>query len=1126
MTLSDFSIKNRVFAVMLSAAMIVFGYLGYRDLGISQFPELDFPVVSITTYLDAAAPETTDVDVTDIIEDAVAGVEGIDYVQSQSSQGVSVTTVFFHLHRDVDVAMQDVQNAVAAAANRLPNDIDPPIISKVNFNKFPVLWLSVHGNRPIQDLNQFVDDYLKQAVQTIPGVGGVMYGGLRPRTMRLWLDKTKLQAYGLDAFDVWQALRAEHVEKPAGYLQSDAIELNVRTMGEARTAAEFRRLPVASRGGQVIRMEDVAVVEDGLADRRTFARFNRMPNVGVGVMRATGANVVAVCDAVKERLPELRKLAPPETHISISTDYSMFIKEDIAEVKQALFMGVLLTAIVTFLFLGSLGTTLNVCVSIPTSLVGTFIVMRWAGFTVNFMTLLALSLSVGVVVDDAILVLENIYRRRERGEGQRDAALLGAREINFAALASTLSIVAIFFPVAFMKGAIGRFFFQFGITVAVAVLLSLAVSLTITPMLCSVFLHVRPPRRPRPQPLGGALGRPITWFRNVIWWIDRWILEPVLLRPMNFAMRGLQRFYSAALRFALAHQRAVALTGVLLGLGAFVFAFGVSIPLPGPIARALGTSSVGIKPVGRELVPSEDQNRFVVNVICPVGSSIDYVDDMLHIGEDVLGGLKDPVTGREVVATFFASVSIRPGSLISEGILFVRLIPPIDTDGTVLRTLHQSQIMAAMRTGFANVPGVKIIALDLSTQGFTPTRGYPVNFAVQGPEWDTVTRLSERIVDRMNGSGVVTDVNSDYRPGMPEVQISPDRAKCALLNVSVRRVAFVLGIGVGGFRNGRFTDGDRRYDIRLRYLEGQRMSPDQTDDLYVESDRGALVPLRDVTTRKIVSTLPIINRYNHLRKVELTANMAPGVSQGEAIARSNAMAEEVREEIGLPPSYRIVQLGNAQAMQQTLESLWACLALGFVVAAMILGVQFNSFVHPFTVLLAVPFGVTGALATLWLLGDTLNMMSMIGMILLAGLVKKNSIVLVDFMNRMRAEGMSLHEAVLHACPVRLRPIVMTTLATVAGAVPLALGLGPGSETRAPLARSIIGGIILSTGVTLIIVPVFYVLFDRFGAWVLTLTRREPAPILPLGRIPEPALNGSAAKRELPQPELAVEHSGQ
>jgi len=343
----------------------------------------------------------------------------------------------------------------------------------------------------------------------------------------------------------------------------------------------------------------------------------------------------------------------------------------------------------------------------------------------------------------------------------------------------------------------------------------------------------------------------------------------------------------------------------------------------------------------------------------------------------------------------------------------------------------------------------------------------------------------------------VTDVNSDYRPGMPEVQIAPDRAKCAALGVSVRRVAFTLGIGVGGFRNGRFTDGDRRYDIRLRYLELQRESPDQLDGLYVKNEQGRLIPVKDVTTRKTLSTLPIINRYNHLRKVELTANMAPGVSQGEAVQQSREIAEGVRSEMGLPEAYRIVQLGNAMAMQQTLDSLWYCLALGFVMAAMILGVQFNSFVHPFTVLIAVPFGVTGALFTLWAMGDTLNMMSMIGMILLAGLVKKNSIILVDFSNQMRREGMSLEEAVLHAGPVRLRPIIMTTLATVVGAVPLALGLGPGAETRAPLARSVIGGSILSTAVTLIIVPVLYVVLDRLGAWIVGMTRRDGPPAQPV-----------------------------
>jgi multidrug efflux pump subunit AcrB len=1085
MSLSDVSIRNPVFAVMLSAAMIVFGYLGYREMGISQFPEIDFPVVNVTTYREAAPPETMDSDVTDIIEDAVSGVEGIDYVSSQSNQGVSVVTIFFHLHRDIDAAMQDVQNAVSAALNRLPTDIDPPIVNKVNFNKFPVMWLSCHGTEPLAKMSQFVDDHLKRRVQSIKGVGGVMYGGLRARNMRVWLDRAKLQSYNLDPLDIMRALRNEHVEKPAGYLQSETREMNVRTMGEGRAAAEFRDLPIANYNGQIIRMGQVAIVEDGLEDRRSLARFNGQPTVGVGVMRALGSNVVEVCNEVKKQLPELRKMLPPGMEISISTDYSLFIIDDIHEVQQALFLGIILTAVVTFLFLGSIGTTLNVCISIPTSLIGTFVAIHWLGFTVNFMTLLAMSLSVGVVVDDAILVLENIYRRREQGEPKRSAALRGANEISFAAIAATLSIVAIFIPVAFLKGSIGRFFFQFGITVTVAVLLSLVVALTITPMLCAFFLNVHRLGRPLPKRFGGLFGPVLTLWTRVLWALDRFLLEPLILRPTNWLMERMSAGYGWVLKHALRHQWWVIPASILLAASALLFVFGINVPLPAPVADATGIERIQIKPMGTELVPSEDQNRCLVNVICPVGSSIDYVDDMLRKGEKIMANLRDPVTGNEVIATFFSAVSIRPGSLVSEGILFVRLVP------TDQRTWTQTDIINQIRKEYNQVPGVRAVVLDLSTQGFTPTRGYPVDFAVQGPDWKTVTQLSEAIRARMIDSGLVTDVNTDYRPGMPEVHIVPDEVKAGELGVPIQRLAFMVNVAFGGVRNGRFTDVDRRYDVRLRFLEPQRSSPDDLDDLYVKNDKGKLVPLRDLVTRKTVSLLPVINRYNHMRKVQLTANTAEGVSQGEAFAYCANLFEEVRQEMELPVSYRIVPLGNAQAMQATLESLWWSLALGFLVATMILGVQFNSFVHPFTVLLAVPFGVTGALATLWFFGDRLNFMSMIGMVLLAGLVKKNSIILVDYTNQLRREeGLGLKEGVLKACPIRLRPILMTTLATVAAAIPLATGYGPGAETRAPLARSIIGGIILSTLVTLVIVPIFYVVFDRFGERVMRLTRRE------------------------------------
>ena len=1086
MTLSEFSIKNPVFPVMLATAMVVFGYLGYRELGISQFPEIDFPVVNIQTTREAASPDIVDGDVTDVIEDAVASVEGIDYISSQSLEGMSVVTVFFQLYRDVDVAMQDVQNAVSAAMSRLPSDIDPPVVSKVNFNKYPVMWLGVHGDRPIKEIADFVDNHLKQLIETIPGCGGLTFGGLRKRNMRVWVDAERLHAYDLDMRDLAGALRREHSEKPAGYLQSEQTEINVRTLGEARDVDDFNRIVLAQRRGQMIRLEDVATVEDGLSDKRSLSRFNGVSTVGVGVMRAHGANVVSLCDAVKARLPDLRRLLPEGMEIGISTDYSMFIRNDVAELKFALLAGVILTSAVTFLFLGSLGTTLNICMSIPTSLVGTFCAMRYLGFTVNFMTLLALSLSVGVVVDDAILVLENIYRRCEHGEPRRKAALLGSREISFAAIAATISIVAIFMPVAFLEGTIGRYFFQFGVTVSVAVVLSLITSLTLTPMLCAYFLKIEPRGRPRPKLFGGPLGWLVTTCSFLYWVLDRWILENLFVRPADWLIAKLTRLYQRVLFWSLRRQWLVVLAACLIVAQMLIFLLGLSIPLPDSVGRLFGRDQIEIAAVGRELVPSEDQNRFVVQVICPVGSSIEYVDQMLGHCEKILVGMPE-------IASFFAAISTRPGQLVTEGILFTRLVE------RSRRTKSQGEVMNELRRNLARIPGMRAVVLDLSTQGFTATRGYPIDFAVQGPDFHKVAEYSAEIMSRMQASGVVTDANSDYRPGMPELRVHPNRQKASELGVSMTNLAYTINAAVGGVRVGRFTSNGKRYDVRVRLLVDQRSSPEDIRSIYLRSDKGRLVSLADVTDITTVATLPVINRYNHQRKIEITANMAPGVSQGEAIERCRRIAESV-----VPAGYRIVQLGNAQAMQQTLNSLGFALALGVVIAYMVLGVQFNSFLHPITVLMAMPFAATGALGTLWLAGDTLNLMSMIGLILLMGLVKKNSIILVDYTNQLRAGGKDLLDAVLTACPIRLRPILMTTLATIAGAIPLAIGFGPGSETRAPLARGVIGGIVLSTLITLIVVPVFYVMFDNVvsALWRLMARRRELVLDQPVPPIPE------------------------
>lgn len=1172
--MSDLSIKNPVFAVMVSAAMIVFGWLGYREMGVSQFPEIDFPVVSVVITREAASPTIMDGDVTDVVEDAVAGVEGIDYTMAQSLEGTSIVTIFFRLDRNVDVAMQDVQNAVAGARRRLPLDIDPPVIAKVNPNNLPVLWLTLSGPVPLVQISDFAEKEFKQRLVSIaPEIGGIQFGGLQSRNIRIWVDAQALQAYNLAAEDVLNALQRQHAELPAGYIQSQAIEFNIRTMGEAYSLQEFETLLITERGDQQILLRDVAVIENGLEDRRSLARFNRMPAVAVGVRKAIGGNLVEVCEKVKEALPELRRMLTPGLELNVPVDYSLFVRENVDELKLTLVLGILLTAGVCFLFLGSLGTTINICLSIPTSLLGTFFVINYGvklfgfePFTINLMTLLGLSLSVGVVVDDAILVLENIYRHREEGKPRREAALVGAREITFAALAATFSIMAIFLPVAFMRGIIGKFFFQFGVTVSVAVFLSLLCALTLTPMLCAYFLSVKEELKRRPTPFRWtfsllvaamlvlmlvtmrvlALGYPqlqawswpvlaaaeasLAWFHLSVPWMEplhargwllaglwlaetlgellilalairygqvvysafhRWVLDPILLRPTDWVLERMTTGYGWLLAVSLRIWPAV----LVVCAGLIVFTAGM----------------LWFNVLGTELTPSEDQSRFLVHVVCEIGSSLQHVDEMLRECETRLAQ-------RPEVLSLLTTVATETGQLMNEADIFVQLVPHGQ------RKLRQREVMDEVRQELETIAGLRIVMRDLSTQGFTAQRGDPIDFAIQG-DWERLPTMAARVKEAMAATGLMRDIDSDYRPGMSEVQVYPDRDKMAMLGVPVSRLADSLSLLVGGQRVAKFTDRGRRYDVRIRLQLQQRGSPDQLTALTLRAGDNRLVPLSDVASQRILATLPVINRYKHERKIEITANPATGVSQGEAIAACRRILAEI-----LPrDEFRVVELGNAEAMEQTIRSLVFALILGILVAYMILGVQFNSFVHPLTVLLAMPFAVTGALVTLWATGDTLNMMSMIGLILLMGLVKKNSIILVDYANQVRAEEAAVDRpgtetgtatapagrtpagtveaAVLKACPIRLRPIIMTSVATVAGAIPAAIGLGPGAETRAPMARAIIGGIIVSTLVTLILVPVFYVLVERLRGWLATLVR----PTVPMPRTnPTPAIKAAAA----------------
>ncbi len=1027
LTLADISIRNHVFAWMLMAALMLFGLITFRGcggvvrgLGVSQNPDVDFPVVTVSVTYEGASPEVMETDVVDFIEDAVTSIEGIKEITSVSRQGSASITVEFELSRNIDAALQDVQTKVAQAARRLPRELDPPVITKSNPEDQPIMWVALSGDRPPIFLADYARNVLKPQLQTLPGVGEISFGGFRERNLRVWYDASRLEARGLTVQDVNRAIQREHLEVPAGRIESPGREMNVRAEGEAIDVESFRDLVVAYQDGGPIRLKDVAVVEDGLEDRRRISRAMGEPAIGFGVRKLRGANAVEVGHAVKAKLVELRRQLPEGLQLNVNFDGTIFVERAINEILFTLVLAALLTGFVCWLFLGSWSTTVNVLLAIPTSILGTFIVMYFLNFTLNTFTVLGLSLVVGIVVDDAIMVLENIYRHRERGEGKVTAASVGAREITFAAAATTAAIVAIFLPVAFMKGIIGRFFYQFGVTISVAVLLSLLEALTLAPMRCSRFLAVGE----RGTRLGQAMDRLFTR------------LASTYLRLLGPAL----------------HHRAWVMGAAMLF---FVASLGLIRLLP------------------KEFTPRQDSSRFMVRFMTPVGSSIDTTDRAFR-------GIEAFFRQRPEVDRFFGGVGGMGGAGdVSSGFAFVTLKEPGERprDKETGRRLSQQQFMDVARTAMARIPGVRVALQDPSQQGFTASRGFPVEFSVRGHDWETLAGKSKEIIERMRASQFVTDVDSDYRVGMPEVQVIPDRNKAADLGISMVDIGETINAAVGGARVGKFKDQGRRFDIRVRLLGTQRERPEDIERLLVRTRTGSLVRLGDVVTIRQEPSLQAISRKDRERAITIFANVAQGASQGEAIDASLAIAREV-----LPDGYRALPSGTSQAFKESFSSLGFAFLMGIVVAYMVLAAQFNAFSHPFTVLLALPFSVSGALLMLWISGQTLNVYSVLGLILLMGIAKKNSIMLVDFTNQIRERGAERHDALLQACPIRLRPILMTSIATIAGALPAALAVGPGAETQRPMALALVGGMAVSTLLTLFVVPAAYSVLDDVITW--------------------------------------------
>lgn len=1018
MTLSDISIKNSVFAWMLMIGILVFGWIGFSHLGVSQLPDVDFPVVSVSVTWEGAAPEVMETQVTDIVEDAVMSIEGIKEVTSTSSQGQAQITIEFNLNRSIDIALQEVQTKLAQAQRNLPHEIDPPIVTKTNPEDQPIMWLALSGERPLKDLTRYVSETLKDQLTTIAGVGEIRLGGFVDPNLRVWLDAKKMQAKELTVEDVLDAIGQQHSDLPAGYMDTGPQEINVRVYGETSTPEQFSNIviPQRVRGGPIwnqLKIGDVGTVEDDLADIRRISRSWGQTAVGLGIVKQRGTNAVAVANGVKNKIKEIEKSLPDKMHLNVVFDTTRFIKDSVNELEFNLILSVILTSLVCFFFLGSWSATLNVLLAIPTSLMGAFLVMYFLGFTINTFTMLGLSLVVGIVVDDAIMVLENISRHQEDGLARVQAALVGAREITFAAMAASIAILAIFIPVIFMQGTVGRFFYQFGVTISVAVLFSLLEALTIAPMRCSQFLDV-----------GHT-----TWVGKIA----------------NFFIHGLTQSYRFILSFLLKIPKIVLLISIIIF-----------------IASLFLTSLLK-----KEFVPSQDQNRFLVRIILPLGSSIEKTDELFKKAEAFL-------MQRPEVSTYYCAVGGFGGSQVNQGFIFITMKFPKERPMLAGHHETQQEFMQIVRKEFNAIPGVdRAIIQDLSLSGFSAQRGFPVEFTIRGPEWEKLGNFGKEMMKRMKDSGTMIDVDTDYQLGMPELQIYPDRQKAADHEVSIRSIANTINAMVGGIRSGKFTSRGKRYDVRVRLAGVDRSNPKDIEKMRVRNQQGEVVPLSELMTSEIKPTLFSITRKNRERSVSIFANPAPGHSQQEALEIVQKIAKQV-----LPNDYHAVFSGGSQAAKESFQSLIFAFVLGIFVAYMVLATQFNSFIHPVTVLLALPFSVTGAFLALYWSHHSLNLYSMIGLILLMGVVKKNSILLVDFTNQRRKQGKSVREALLEACPIRLRPILMTSVSTVAAALPLALAIGPGSETMTPMAIAVVGGVTFSTILTLFVVPCAYEVFSK------------------------------------------------
>lgn len=1011
MILSDVSVKRPVFSSVLSLLLIAFGLLSFNRLALREYPDIDPPVVSITTSYQGASANIVETRITEVIEDRISGIEGIKFVESRSSDGQSNINIEFNIERDIEAATNDVRDRISGVIDELPDEADPPDIQKADSSGDVILWLNLSSDTMnTLELTDYARRYLEDRFSVLPGVARVRVGGGLEYAMRIWLDRSKMAARGLTVTDIENALRSENVELPAGSIESKTVQFTARIQRAYNNPEDFKNLIIAQQDNYLIRLSDVARIEKSAIENRTFFHGNAKPMVGIGIIKQSKANTIVVAQGAIEMAERISLNLPQGMDLSNSYDTSVFIRNAISEVYNTLFIAMILVIAVIYLFLGNFRAMLIPAVTVPVSLIATFIILYTFNFSINLLTLLALVLSIGLVVDDAIVVLENISRRIEEGEPPLSAAFNGTRQVGFAVIATTLVLVAVFAPITFLEGDLGRLFTEFSVTISAAVIFSTFVALTLCPMMASKLL-----KKTERSGLSRKVDNVFETFKH------------------NYA-----KILTAILKFK---ALAILLFAALTGVSFFLF-----------------------NAIPSEYAPREDRGAFFLLVNAAEGATFQFTKEYM----DEIERRLMPYVDKGEVSRLIVRAPRGFGTISSFN------------DGMVIIVLNDwesrrpvTDIMAEITQELSDLPGVR--AFPVMRQSFGGGIGKPVQFVLGGGTYEELASWRDTLLEKINENNPgLTDIDSDYKETKPQLRLIINKDRAGDLGVSIQTIGRTLETMLGSRRVTTYIDEGEEYDVILEGERSTQNTPTNMQNIYVKSGTtGKLIPLSNLVSIEEYADSGSLNRYNRVRAITIEAGLTDGYALGDALEYLNTLVHE-----NLPDNVMIDYKGESLDYQTSGSSLIFIFSLGFLIVFLVLAAQFESYIHPFIIILTVPLAITGALAGLYFTGNSLNVYTQVGLVMLIGLAAKNGILIVEFVNQLRDEGMEFSQALIEASQIRLRPIVMTGITTVAGSIPLVLATGAGSETRVAIGVVILFGVLAATLFTLFIVPIAYDLLAR------------------------------------------------